>query len=117
MSTTFASSPGVGMVNRASFMWCAYVESSPPSVRRKGKTCSATTVYMSFASKFLKRDQRKSSYGRPFGSLPSGKICRSIGFLSRSGLTLFQGVQLVETADEQEVGDLLDDFEGISDAP
>jgi hypothetical protein len=37
------------------------MESSPPSVRRKGKTCSPTTVYISAGARCLKRDQRRSS--------------------------------------------------------
>jgi hypothetical protein len=82
-STTLARSCGVGMVNRASFMCEAYAEPSPPSPRRKGKTCSLTTVNMSVGSRFLNRDHRRSSYGRPFSSFPAGKIGFSIGRFSR----------------------------------
>ena len=37
-ATTFARSAGVGMVKRASFMRCAYVEACPPSARRNGRS-------------------------------------------------------------------------------
>jgi hypothetical protein len=45
-------------------MWCAYVESSPPRLRRNGKTCSLITSYISAGAMFLNRDQRRSSKGR-----------------------------------------------------
>ncbi len=65
MSTTFDSSAGVGMVNRASFMWSEYVESSPPTCSpyfcRNGKTCVATVWYMTSASRFLNRLHRRWS--------------------------------------------------------
>ncbi len=60
-SLTLASRAGVGIVNRAPFMWWAYVESSPPSVRRKGNTWSFTTAYISAGARFLNRDHRRSS--------------------------------------------------------
>jgi hypothetical protein len=52
----------VETVNRASFIGC--VEFSPlspfaPSARRKEKTCSPTTVYISAGAMFLNRDHLK----------------------------------------------------------
>lgn len=50
---------------------------------QEGEACSLITVYISRASKFLKRDQRRSAYGRPRLSLPSGNMRRSRGFFVR----------------------------------
>ena len=41
---------------------------------------------------------------------------RSIGLPSRCGLVLLERLQVVEAADEQQVGDLLDDLERVGDA-
>lgn len=67
-------------------MWWAYVEPSPPRFRRNGKTCLSTTSNISFGSKCLNRDQRRSSYDRFPASLPSGNVRRSIGLFVRLAL-------------------------------
>jgi hypothetical protein len=60
MSTTLASRLGVVMVKRASFMWCEYVESSPPRVRSQGNTPSRTMVSMVSGASLENRDQRST---------------------------------------------------------
>ena len=47
---------------------------------------------------------------------PSGKTRRSIGLLEPCRLVFLQRVQIVQPLDEEQVGDLLDDFERIGDA-
>lgn len=46
------------------------MEPLPPTVRTQGKTCSGTTVYISFASRFFRRIHRRSSYDHRLGVLP-----------------------------------------------
>lgn len=38
------------------------------------------------------------------------------GFLQPGGLVFFQGVEVVQAAQEEQVGDLLDDFDRVGDA-
>ncbi len=47
--------------------------------------------------------------------LPSGKNRRSMRLLQPDGFEFFERVQLVQTLDEQQVSDLLDDFERVGD--
>ena len=85
-------------------------------MRRNGKTCSPTTVNISAGAKCLKRDQRRSSYGRALRVFAFGEDAALDRLLEPGGLVLLERVQVVEPAQEQQVGDLLDDFERVGDA-
>jgi hypothetical protein len=60
--------------------------------RRNGKTCS------------------------PLGVLPLGEQASLHGLSQAHGLVFFQGVQVVQTAQEQQVGDLLHHLQRVGDA-
>ncbi|SLH96067.1 Uncharacterised protein [Mycobacteroides abscessus subsp. abscessus] len=75
--------PGFGIVSRASFMKCAYVESSPRISLMNGNTRFATMSNISSACRSRNTDQRRSLYGRPSGSFPSGNGLPSSGCASR----------------------------------
>jgi hypothetical protein len=45
-----------------------------------------------------------------------GKDAAGEGLVEAGGSEFFEGVELVEAAEEEEVGDLFDDFEGVGDA-
>jgi hypothetical protein len=68
----------------------------------------------------LKRDQRRFSKEwppfLPMPSLPSGKIRRVHRRSEPGGAVLFQRVQVVQPAQEEQIGDLLDHLERVGDA-
>ena len=75
----------------------------------KGNTRSRTVSNIRSGASSLKRDQRSASWR----AVNTGF---SIGWPVRVALVLLAGVQLVQTLDEQQVGELLDDGERIRDA-
>ena len=52
----------------------------------------------------------------PLASLPSGKMRRSIGLPEAGGLALFEFLNLVQALEEEQIGDLFDDFDRVGDA-
>ena len=80
-----------------------------PRVLMKGKALSRTVVNISSGEVSLKRDQRRLIlFRREDGVLD--------GLLEAIGLVFLEGVELVQALDKEQVGELLDDGEGVGDA-
>ena len=54
--------------------------------------------------------------GEALGILALGEDAALDRLFQAGGFELFQGVELVQAAQEKEIGDLLDDFKGVGDA-
>ena len=72
--------------------------------------------YISRGREVLEARPAQVLVGAALGVLALRKMRRSIGLFGARGLVLFQGLELVEPPEEEQVGDLLDDLERVGDA-